>query len=260
MLKRRGQERFSGTLRIDGGQDGTVTMREGLVIAAATAAAPGPEPLLLRSGRISEHDWTEAFAVGAPAGRLAAELVERELIGVAGLQILAQVAVVDAIFAMALCGVRTCTAERAGENDLAPLLPVDPGLEVERVVRETARRLTSAAQWRPLGLEIHARPQPVAVDPLAAASDVLARVNGRRTTRDIAFALGRGLFPVMNDLAQLVQDGHVTYPAAAEEPEQAASPAPGTGEPATTELPRRRRGASTLPGPREDQGGQDVDG
>jgi len=58
-----GEERFLGTLRAEGARvGGTVVFRSGLVIAADTAAAPGLEPLLLRSGRISGEDWTDIFA------------------------------------------------------------------------------------------------------------------------------------------------------------------------------------------------------
>ncbi|MEU5884342.1 hypothetical protein [Spirillospora sp. NPDC047279] len=212
-LVRRALERFSGTLRVEGGQDGTVTMRDGLIIAASTPASPGPESLLLRSGRISDDQWTEAFATAAPAGRLPAELVDRELLGSAGLQVITQVAVMDAVFAMALCGVQTCTARPAGEDDLAPLLPSEPGIDVDRLLRETRRRLATAAEWRSLGLTFHTRPQPVhdVEDPPVneARAEVLARVNGRRTVRDIAFVLGRGIFSVMNDLAVLAQGGLV---------------------------------------------------
>ncbi|KAB2343684.1 hypothetical protein [Actinomadura rudentiformis] len=236
-LKRRAQDRFSGTLRIDGGQDGTVTMAEGLVIAAATPASPGPESLLLRSGRISDDEWTEAFAAAAPTGRMPAELVDRQLVGPAGLQVLTQVAVMDAVFAMALCGVQTCTALPAGDDDLAPLLPAEPGIEVDRLLRETTRRLITAAEWRPLGLGFHSRPQPAheRADPPVNESraDVLAKVNGRRTVRDIAFVLGRGIFSVMNDLAVLAQDGHLTFnpsgtgsrprPARSHQPDQASA-------------------------------------
>ncbi|GAA2434439.1 hypothetical protein GCM10010191_56080 [Actinomadura vinacea] len=247
-LQRRGQERFSGTLRIEGGQAGAVTMRDGLVVAAGTPAAPGPESLLLRSGRISEADWTDAFAAAAPHGRMAAELVDRGLLGAAGLQVLTQVAVVDAVFAMALCGVRTCTAEPYGEDDLAPLLPADPGLDAHRLVRETARRLAAASQWREFGLEINRRPHPAVPEPVppddgAPRGDVLSKVNGRRTVRDIAFSLGRGLYSVMHDLATLTQDGLITFEP--QLPAEPATPEP-TPEGESDDLPRRRRGASEI--------------
>ncbi|MFI0351285.1 hypothetical protein [Actinomadura sp. 9N407] len=244
-LHRRGQERFSGTLRIEGAQDGTVTLRDGLVIAAATPASPGPESLLLRSGRISEADWTEAFAAAAPHGRMPAELVERGLLGTAGLQVLTQVAVMDALFAMALFGVRTCTAQPDGDGDIGPLLPAEPGLEAERVVRETTRRLAAATRWRESGVEITARPLPappaVDQDTGTPRGDVLTKVNGRRTARDIAFALGRGLYSVMNDLATLAEDGLVRF--GDQEPGQGMALVP---EPPSHTLPRRLRGASGI--------------
>ncbi|MFB4315092.1 hypothetical protein [Actinomadura sp. 21ATH] len=267
-LLRRGQERFTGTLLIEGGQNGTVTMRDGLVVAAGTPAAPGPESLLLRSGRISEADWTAAFDAAAPRGRLPAELVERGLLGDAGLQVLTQVAVVDAAFAMALCGVRTCTARPdtgPGGGTPGPVLPAEPGLDTGRLVREIARRLGAAVHWRDLGVEIHTRPHPAA-EPGAPSADapveqggprgaVLAKVNGRRTARDIAFTLGRGLYPVMADLATLAEDGLIRYgtPRAAAsltlaghlvpEPEEAPPP---EAEPTPGGLPRRLRGTSGI--------------
>ena len=210
-LTRRGKERFSGTLRLDGGQGGSVTMRDGQVLAASTPVAPGVESLLLRSGRISEAAWSEVYAAAAPYGRLSAELVERGLLGAATVEILTQTAVFDAIFAIALCGTNSCTAEPATPADLPPVLPADPGLDTGRVVRETARRLDVAALWRELGLTMNTRPHrvPAEESPATAPSrgEILARVNGRWTTRDIAFSLARGLFSVMTDLAVLLGDG-----------------------------------------------------
>ncbi|GAA4058494.1 DUF4388 domain-containing protein [Actinomadura miaoliensis] len=213
-LRRRGQERFSGTLRLDGNPGGTVTMRDGRIVAAATPAAPGPESLLLRSGRIAEPEWSRAFAAAAPAGRLPDELVERGLLGEVGVEVLARTAVVDALFAMALTGVRTCTVEPADAGTPGPLVPVEPGLDTDRLVREITRRLEVADGWRVLDLTVRSRPRVVRAEPEQivdpARREVLGRVNGRRTPRDIAFTLGRGLFAVMSDLATLVQDGFVS--------------------------------------------------
>ena len=210
-LTRRGKERFSGTLRLDGGQGGSVIMQDGTVVAASTPVAPGIESLLLRSGRVSEASWREVFDEAAPYGRLSTELVDRGLLGAAAVEVLTQTAVFDAIFAIALCGISSCTAVPATPDDLAPLLPVQPGLETGRVVRETTRRLEVAAGWARLGLTIHSRPHRLPVEESAATaptrSEILAKVNGRWTTRDIAFSLGRGLFSVMTDLAILMKDG-----------------------------------------------------
>ncbi|MFD0686255.1 hypothetical protein [Actinomadura fibrosa] len=243
-----GRQRFSGTLRLDGTPGGTVTMRDGLVVAAATPVAPGPEPLLLRSGRISEADWSAAFTAGAPDGRLAAELVERGLLGTAGLEVVTQTAVFDAVFAMALCGVRTCTAEPTGTP---PPLPAEPGVDAERLVRETTRRLATTETWQSFGLTVHGRaralPAGASATPVGAARRaVLDRANGRRTPRDIAFALGRGLYSVMTDLATLVGDGLAiiderpapsTAATAARTPGTARTAATGPATASTTRTP-----------------------
>jgi hypothetical protein len=223
-LTRRGKERFSGTLRLDGGPGGRVIMRDGQIIAASTPVAPGIESLLLRSGRIAESDWREVFDSAAPYGRLAGELVERGLLGAATVEVLTQTAVFDAIFAIALYGVRSSTAEPAAEGDLPPLLPVEPGLDADRVVRETARRLEIAAGWRRFGLTIDSRPDRLSAEHGSATAparrEILEEVNGRSTARDIAFSLGRGLYSVMTDLAVLINDGLITIdPLAAERPQ-----------------------------------------
>ncbi|WP_285633444.1 hypothetical protein [Actinoallomurus iriomotensis] len=210
-LTRRGRERFSGTLRLDGGQGGEVVMRDGAVLAASTPVAPGIESLLLRSGRISEADWSEVFTAAAPYGRLAEELVERGLLGTAAVEVLTQTAVFDAIFAIALGGVSSCTARPARPGDLPPLLPAEPGLDTGRIVRETHRRLEVVAGWRPFGLTIHTRPAPAETrrNPVLAPgrAAILATADGRASARDIAFTLGRGLYSVLSDLAILLKDG-----------------------------------------------------
>ncbi|WP_345465977.1 hypothetical protein [Actinoallomurus oryzae] len=213
-LTRRGRQRFSGTLRLHGGQGGEVAMRDGAVLAASTPAAPGIESLLLRSGRVSEADWSEVFTAAAPYGRLAEELVERGLLGAAAIEVLTQTAVFDAIFAIALGGVTACTARPAAPGDLPPLLPAEPGLDTGRIVRETHRRLEVVAGWQRLGLSIHTRPAPAetrrnpALAPGRAA--ILATADGRASARDIAFSLGRGLYSVLSDLAILFKDGLIT--------------------------------------------------
>ncbi|MGI5328826.1 hypothetical protein [Actinomadura nitritigenes] len=210
-LIRRGRQRFTGTLEMDGSPGGSVSMRDGLVVAASTPGAPGPEPLLLRSGRIGDADWTEAFTAAAPDGRLERELIERGLLGDAGVQVITRAAVADALFAMALGGVHTCTA---APGPPAPLLEASPGLDTERAAREIRRRLDLARSWHQLGLSARSRPQSRRPTDSAAVNphrgELLARVNGRRTARDIAFTLGRGLFPVMSDLAILITDGLIT--------------------------------------------------
>ncbi len=237
-LTRRGRERFSGTLRLDGSPGGTVVMRDGLVIAAASPAAPGPEPLLLRSGRVAEDDWTAAFSAGAPQGRFADELVRRGLLGSAGDEVVTRTAVVDALFAMALCGVHTCTA---GLEGTPPLLPADPGWS--RVARPRADPLTTRAdEWQARGLTAQSRPWATNARETTPLNDsrreILDRANGRRTPRDIAFALGRGFYSVMTDMATLIDDGLAALdPPPAEAHAGGAAPVPSVPE--GFGLPRR---------------------
>ncbi|ADP83070.1 hypothetical protein FraEuI1c_5081 [Pseudofrankia inefficax] len=282
-LYRLGETGFSGVLRVEGARvGGTITLSSGLVIAADTAAAPGLESLLLRSGRVSGEDWTETFADAAPRGELRAALVQRGLLGSASIQVLTQTAAVDAVFALALAEVHSCVPEPAG-SVLPPLVPISPGMDVGRIVRETHRRLAVVAGWYELGLDPRVRPWVTTAAPPVdqARAEVLARVNGRRTSRDIAFLLGRGLFAVMSDLAVLLQDGQIalappttaatsalaaaswptdagapTSPAEAASPTETASPAeaaaPGPAfEPTDTPAGPRRRLLLTRRNPRD---------
>jgi len=213
-LIRRGTERFSGVLLVEGHQRGTILMKDGRIVAATTPSAPGPEALLLRSGRIPEPQWSQAYSVAAPEGRLAEELVSRGLLGTAGIDVLTQTAVVDAVFAMALSGVQRCVAEPVGPDSVTAILPNEPGMDVARVTRELTRRLAHAADWQTAGLRIDSRPRPVTdreIPPLSPDRQaIMAKANGRRTSRDIAFTLGRGIFSVMTDLSTLLADGLIT--------------------------------------------------
>ena len=114
-----------GLLRVTGEPGGTVYLDGGNVTAIDTPGAPGPEVILLRSGRIAEPAWTAAFAAGAAAGRMSAELVQRGLVGAGELEALLRVALADAMFALAAGRVDGCDiAERAaGPDYLLPLTP-----------------------------------------------------------------------------------------------------------------------------------------
>lgn len=211
VLSRLGEERFSGTLRAEGARvGGTLVLSSGLLIAADTPITPGVRSLLLRSGRVSQEDWAELLARSAPAGRLRAELVERGLLGDASVQVLTQTAAMDAVFALALEDVFACLPEPDVGD---PPIPLDPGMDVGRVVRETRRRLAVAAGWRELGLHARAHPRTTSSAPPidAGRAEILANVNGRRTVSDLAFQLGRGLFAVMVDMVVLFRDGQIAF-------------------------------------------------
>ncbi|MFC6087057.1 hypothetical protein [Sphaerisporangium aureirubrum] len=244
-LLRCGQEGFSGILQADGSPGGNVRFSSGLVISAFSPAAPGPESLLLRSGRITEEDWTRAYSAGAPTGHLADELVKISSLGVAGLESVCLSAVFDAVFAIALCGVGDVRLDPAGPGDLAPPLPAQPGVDPQRLVRETVRRLATTATWRPMNLTFRSRPVATAAFSLPVISStelrraILKHANGRRTARDIAFALGRGLFAVLTEIAHMVEDGLLTLDRGRRAPEPPAAPE-------RAELPQRRPGTSKV--------------
>src|SRR5215472_8577734 len=81
MLNRLGQvlaecasDGLSGVIRIAGEPGGVVHLAGGAVAAIDTPGAPGPEVILLRSGRVPEPGWTAAFSATAISGKVGAEL------------------------------------------------------------------------------------------------------------------------------------------------------------------------------------------
>ncbi|WP_062430462.1 hypothetical protein [Herbidospora daliensis] len=242
----------SHLLRVMGSPGGIVHVRDGLVVAATTPASPGPESLLIRSGRVSETAWNEAFTAGAPDDRLAAELVARGSVGEAGLEAVCLSAVFDAVFAMALFGVEDSQPEPTDDNDVPPPLPVVPGIERERLARETARRLAITEEWRELGITPFIRPTAVRPIPaLTIAADhlrheILTKANGRRTPRDIAFALGQGLFVVIKEIAALVREGLLTITPPAPQVDDRKEQSGAQEERRQPLLPRRRPGTSKI--------------
>ncbi|GAA1006695.1 hypothetical protein Aple_030460 [Acrocarpospora pleiomorpha] len=247
MLREHGRAKLSGLLRISGSPGGTVFLRDGLIVAASTPASPGPESLLLRSGRVSEEAWNLAFTAGAPSGHLAAELVAQSAIGSAGLEVVCLSAIFDAVFAMELFGAETCEPETTGPHGLLPPLPVLPGITSDRLVRDLTRRMAMTAVWQEIG--VYAQCRPKAIRPLPEPSlpvekirhDVLLKCNGRRTPRDIAFVLGQGLYVIMQEIASLVEAGVL-------DSGSPAAPKTVSAEDPTKlpTLPQRRRGASKV--------------
>ncbi|HEY9521994.1 MAG TPA: hypothetical protein VIR33_02050, partial [Thermopolyspora sp.] len=138
---------------------------------------------------------------------------------------------------------------------LLPVLPVLPGLDPARLIRETARRLSIASDWRSLELSVHCRPLPAvtSADPPPEADHVrrqiVLRATGRRTPRDIAFAIGHGLFAVMDEIARMTREGVLlTGPSPSVTGQWPTDPANGdrTAGAGHPDLPRRARGASKI--------------
>ncbi len=252
----------SGLLRVTGEPGGTIYLSSGNVTAIDTPGAPGPEVILLRSGRIAEPAWTAAFAAGAAAGRMNAELVRRGLVGTGELEALLRVALADAMFALAAGRVNGCDiAERAPGPEY--LLPLIPAASAGWLISEAARRvqvlttLPTAISHDRDRLTLARGVRRPAVPSGTGYDAIIDLANGRRTARDMAFVLGRGVYAVTLQLAQMHAAGLLVVASrralGSAGPGAAGAPA-ATGAPAAADaggadagqaspLPRRRRAA-----------------
>jgi len=237
----------SGVLRITGDPGGTIHLTGGLVTAVETTGAPGPEVLLLRSHRVTESRWDAAFAAAATRGRpLSAELIAREIVGAGELEALLLTAMADAIFVLASGTVDEYRAE-PGPSDGGLLL--EPGAEAAGLLAEATRRIKVLASSPVPASDRRERlvAAPGAVRPgvrLGAGQDeILALADGRRTTRDLAFALGRGVYATTLRLAEMQAAGLLmtaSAAAASRSARQAGHAAAGGGQESGDELPRRK--------------------
>ena len=250
-LRERG---FTGAAFVEGSPGGTVHLRDGLVCAVQTPAAPGADVLLLKSRRIAEPDWEAACADGGHGGHgdLGAALRGLGLIGAAELSVLTTAVLFDGAFALAL---HRPEGWRVEEGVPEPRLFDVPGIEPERLTATTSRRLALLTElWGPPGelARTVVRPSSRAGAAIARLSprhrDILLCADGRRTPRDIAFTLGRGVFPVMVDLARMNAQqllAHDSAPAAPAPVPNLAPRGPGMTPDrsvATDALPRRAQG------------------
>jgi hypothetical protein len=246
----------SGVLRITGDPGGTIHLADGLVTAVETAGAPGPEVLLLRSRRVTESRWDAAFAAAAARGRpLSAELVAREMVGAGELEALLLTAMADAIFVL---GSGTVDEYRAEPGPSDGGLALEPGADAAGLLAEASRRIKvlMSVPFPPADRRERLVAAPGAVRPgvrLGAGQDeILALADGRRTTRDLAFALGRGVYATTLRLAEMHAAG-LLVPASASTASrsgrQAGRPAARAGRESGDELPRRKglAGRAVLP-------------
>ncbi|WP_431679745.1 MarR family transcriptional regulator [Kitasatospora sp. KL5] len=259
--------RPSGTLTVLGDPGGVFHLASGIITAVDSPGAPDVATLLLRSGRVGAADWEAACHAGAADGRTGAELVARQLLGAAELQLMCMMAALDGAFAVAAGRVDGCTL--AG-GPPAHRLPAPQGVEPEWLLQETDRRLRALAALRPPLSPLHDRIGPAPGTDRRNAGDgrgsrltgerreILQCANGRRSARDIAFRLGRSLYAVTVELSRLLADGLVEIvppgpaaPVAGGRPGVTAARRPPDPSPVhqpagRLPLPRRRRGASGI--------------
>ncbi|MFI1769329.1 DUF4388 domain-containing protein [Streptomyces sp. NPDC020800] len=238
----------TGTVLVAGTPGGSIHLRRGRIITVDTPGAPSAESLLLKSGRIEDAAWTSACAAcGTAEDRFGPELEKRGLLAPEEFEIACTAAVFDGAFALALGPPGDWEVSEA-----VPRVVTGPAFAPQDLVTETSRRLALLNRlWGP--------PAQFARTRIRAAASVPSRVppryatllhaaNGRRTPRDIAFALGQGTYAVMLDLARMSALGlvHRDLPTQGGRP----STAPRLAEPrtrstaslTTSALPRRSPG------------------
>ncbi|MET7481245.1 MarR family transcriptional regulator [Streptomyces sp. NPDC005648] len=249
-----GREGATGRLRVTGMPGGTFHLRNGLVVAVESPGAPGPEALLLRSGRVNGEQWAALVREAGGARWPVAGLIAHGYTGAAQLRVVCEMALHDAAFAVVAGRVDGCERIAAGGE---PPAPVPVGEPPARLLEEAARRLAALAT---LPHPVHPdreRPLPVrGLDrPMSELrSDLLAHADGRRTARDLAFRTGRGVYTVTVELARMLAEGLLECPASpapipVRTPPEGVRhrtpppPVPPPPEPpAPDDLPRRRPG------------------
>ncbi|MEV5413683.1 hypothetical protein AB0K60_33255 [Thermopolyspora sp. NPDC052614] len=253
------EQRLTGLLRVTGSPGGVIALARGVVTAVTSPGAPDAAALLLRSGRITETDWSDAVKAGAADERIGAELVARTLVGATELRAICQMAALDGAFAIAAGRVDECVLER---DTAASWLSVPLDIEPDWLLGETERRLAALRVSRrtPISPFLDRLvPTPRAAErPQAPPSDlrreILRHLNGRRSCRDVAFLLGRGLYAVTVEISAMLAEGvAAVHPPDGDPSHRPRSPGdrpwpepPPGAEP--DRLPRRAPGASGFRG------------
>ncbi|MFC4908835.1 hypothetical protein [Actinomadura gamaensis] len=189
-------EGLSGVLRVTGRPGGTFHLRRGLVVAVDSPGAPGPETLLTRSGRLRTTD------------RFAGDTVPNRSVGEAGLHVVRLMAALDATFAIIAGRMDDCVTHPQ------PYAGPARGEPAETLLREASRRLAALAALPRAVLPDRERLAAVVnPDGGALATDrreILRAADGRRSCRDIAFVLGRGVYSVTVQASSMLAEGQLT--------------------------------------------------
>ncbi|WP_367321057.1 MarR family transcriptional regulator [Streptomyces sp. HUAS ZL42] len=256
-----GRDGFTGELRVPGSPGGTFHLRGGLVVAVESPGAPGPEALLLRSGRIGGEQWAELVRESGGARWPAEALIAHGWAGAAQLRVVCVMALHDAAFAITAGRIDDCEAVPGAAPPAAPL-PV--GEAPTRLLQDAARKLAAIdALPYPVRPE-RERPVPALVSCVGARlgalqQELLAHADGRRTARDLAFRTGRGVYTVTVELARMLSEGFLECPGAPApipvrlppdghgvRPREPAPPIPPEAPGRPPVLPHRRPGASGI--------------
>ena len=121
---------------------------------------------------------------------------------------------------------------RAEPGPVDFVLPLQPGAEPDGLLAETSRRIRVLAALPARNSRDRIVAATGAVQPGVRLGDgqdeILALADGRRTARDLAFALGRGVYATMLQLARMQQAGLlVAVPSRAADAAAARTAPPG---------------------------------
>ncbi|MGI5253198.1 MarR family transcriptional regulator [Actinacidiphila glaucinigra] len=221
-LSRCRDERATGVLHVQGSPGGAFHLLDGAVVAVESPGAPGVGTLLVRSGRIDADEWNAAHDAAATGLLPGAAIAAGGRLGTAEFQVLHMMAVQDAVFAVLAGRLDNCAFDPDAPGARPAALPqgLAPGVEPEELLVEAGRRLAALASLpRRVSPD---RDRVTAVGPPAWADEPLAPVrreilgcaNGRRSPRDIAFLIGRGVYTITVEVARMCAEGLVeTVPA-----------------------------------------------
>ncbi|MET7703738.1 MarR family transcriptional regulator [Streptomyces sp. NPDC005485] len=221
-----GREAATGELRVSGKPGGLFHLRGGLVVAVESPGAPGPEVLLLRSGRIGAEQWAELLSEARGARWPEAAMIAHGYAGAAQLRVICMMAMQDAAFAVVAGRVDGC----APLGPSVPRAPVEVGESPGRLLQGAVRKLTAVAALP--GPVRPDRERPVlapGVDPDSdqlplAQRELLSHIDGRRTARDLAFLVGRGVYTVTVEIARMLGEGLLECAEGAAGEERGAAP------------------------------------
>lgn len=119
-----------------------------------------------------------------------------------------RVVAVDGAFAVAAGDVERHVVDESAE---VALLPVSGGVAVELLLSEAERRLDAVAALPVPVSPYRERVVPAAgaeaAGPAAERREIIAHATGRRSARDIAFAVGRSLYPVTVEISLMLGEG-----------------------------------------------------
>ena len=198
-------------MRVSGRPGGSIYLADGRIVSVETPGAPSIEVILLHSQLVDEFGWDTAFAASAASGgrTMGEELVARGIIGAGRLEALLRTTIADGMLALAYGLVEACRAETPAAGPLT----LEPGVPAGWLLNETSRRIQALGSLPDRGGRERVRvvAVPGAIAPglvLGGGRDeIVALADGRRTPRDLAFALGRGLYATMLQLGQMRQEG-----------------------------------------------------